>query len=198
MTVTMLTKLARRKQEQERPSSEIPEGESSLLELEAFAPPPPDMLVLQDYNGNNGRGTGAADSRSGGDYRFSVGKLPVWAKNKIAEGSASGKPQLPGQNNNNNYNNLINNANGSSNFPKGRWGQKVVGEGQELTVRSHHDGDSVVPFPVPPSNPDATAKEGSSSLVTPEGHQFEHKQVRIHQSDHALTSIIWYDRVCLT
>ena len=61
---------------------------------------------------------------SDNDYRFSVGKLPVWAKKQLAAspGSGSSDPDLP----------------------KGRWAARI---GDHVTVKSHYDSDSVIPFP---------------------------------------------------
>jgi len=61
---------------------------------------------------------------SDNDYRFSVGKLPVWAKKQLAgsPGSGSSDPDLP----------------------KGRWAARI---GDHVTVKSHYDSDSVIPFP---------------------------------------------------
>ena len=55
---------------------------------------------------------------SDNDYRFSVGKLPVWAKKQLAgsPGSGSSDPDLP----------------------KGRWAARI---GDHVTVKSHYDSD---------------------------------------------------------
>lgn len=66
------------------------------------------------------------------DYRFSVGKLPVWAKKQLG---ASGNQ--PGEN---------------PDMPKGRWAARIGGAGQ-VTVKSHYDSDSVIPFPAKPEKP---------------------------------------------
>jgi hypothetical protein len=48
-----------------------------------------------------------------------------------------------------------------SDFPKGRWGQRVGSGGQPLTVKSHYDSDSVIPFPpTPPDSKESSSLEG--------------------------------------
>lgn len=60
------------------------------------------------------------------DYRFSVGKLPVWAKKQLgASGNQTGD---------------------NPDMPKGRWAARIGGAGQ-VTVKSHYDSDSIIPFP---------------------------------------------------
>ena len=58
--------------------------------------------------------------------RFSVGKLPVWAKKQLVGGPGQGKPS------------------DSTDLPKGRWAARIGGQ---VTVKSHYDSDSVIPFP---------------------------------------------------
>ncbi len=65
---------------------------------------------------------------SGPDYRFSVGQLPVWAKKQIRGNKYSGE-----------------NVQNSDQPVKGRWAQRVGG--QQVTVKSHYEDDSVIPFP---------------------------------------------------
>ena len=64
-------------------------------------------------------------SISDNDYRFSVGKLPVWAKKQLATGDPSSAQSV-------------------ADMPKGRWAARVGGQ---VTVKSHYDSDSVIPFP---------------------------------------------------
>lgn len=71
------------------------------------------------------------------DYRFSVGKLPVWAKKQISGRGQGGSGSQS--------------AAGSGDppeMPKGRWAARVGGQ---VTVKSHYDGDSVIPFPGKPA-----------------------------------------------
>ena len=58
--------------------------------------------------------------------RFSVGKLPVWAKKQLVGGPGQGKPS------------------DNTDLPKGRWAARIGGQ---VTVKSHYDSDSVIPFP---------------------------------------------------
>ena len=101
----------------------------------SFSPSPTPEMVL-DPNGVQGQAGGA-------DYRFSIGKLPSWAKKQVQEGkAANGKP--------------AGDAAGGPDFPKGRWADRV---GAGVTVKSHHEADSVIPFPAPKF--DSDSKESS-------------------------------------
>ena len=80
------------------------------------------------------------------DYRFSVGKLPVWAKKQLV-GGASG-----------------NQSGENPDLPKGRWATRIEGAGQ-VTVKSHYDSDSVIPFPGPPGNGSQNKENKSSNNV---------------------------------
>lgn len=60
------------------------------------------------------------------DYRFSVGKLPVWAKKSIVGSESSG---ASGEN---------------PDMPRGKWASRLGGQ---VTVKSHYDSDSVIPYP---------------------------------------------------
>ncbi len=86
-----------------------------------------------------GGGTGNPDN--GHDYRFSVGQLPVWAKKQIRgnEFGAGGNPANPDQ------------------PVKGRWAQRVGGQ---VTVKSHYEDDSVIPFPSGQPAPDSPGSSG--------------------------------------
>ena len=80
--------------------------------------------------------------------RFSVGKLPVWAKNKIVE-TASPPASM---------------ANKQFEVPKGRWANRVGGG--TMTVKSHYDSDSIIPFPAP-GQEDGDSPKDASSLEYP-------------------------------
>merc|ERR1712223_976143 len=75
------------------------------------------------------------------DYRFSVGKLPVWAKKQLTGGPGQGNPS------------------DNPDLPKGRWAARIGGQ---VTVKSHYDSDSVIPFPA------GTNKENKNSNVNNE------------------------------
>ena len=87
-----------------------------------FKPPKPEAEVFN--NSIPERRPPPTLASSDNDYRFSVGKLPVWAKKQLAAspGSGSSDPDLP----------------------KGRWAARI---GDHVTVKSHYDSDSVIPFP---------------------------------------------------
>jgi len=105
------------------------------VDNEEFGSPPPEFL---DPNANP-----AAHMAVDNDpYRFSVGKLPVWAKNKIQTESPP-----PLQNLSKQYE-----------VPKGRWGNRAAGGA--ITVKSHYDSDSIIPFPQAPD--DDSPKDPSS------------------------------------
>ena len=109
--------------------------EQPPVEASSFSPSPTPEMVL-DPNGVQGPPGGA-------DYRFSIGKLPSWAKKQVQEGkAANGKP--------------AGDAAGGPDFPKGRWADRV---GAGVTVKSHHEADSVIPFPAPKF--DSDSKESS-------------------------------------
>ena len=59
--------------------------------------------------------------------RFSVGKLPVWAKKQLTGGPGQGNP-----------------SDNPGDLPKGRWAARIGGQS---TLKSHYDSDSVIPFP---------------------------------------------------
>ncbi len=87
------------------------------------------------------------------DYRFSLGKLPVWAKKQIFERAGSLTPTSPPP--------ASLQKGGPTDFPKGRWGQRVGGGGQSMTVKSHYDSDSIIPFPpTPPDSKESSSLEG--------------------------------------
>ncbi|XP_042907111.1 mitogen-activated protein kinase-binding protein 1 isoform X2 [Parasteatoda tepidariorum] len=77
-------------------------------------------------------------------YRFSIGQLPLWAKKQVLE-------KLP-DNSNQNLPPPI--------PPRGRWAQRVDGQG--LVVRSFLEADSVIPFPNVPE--EHQAKNGNEDF----------------------------------
>ncbi|XP_035215773.1 mitogen-activated protein kinase-binding protein 1-like isoform X2 [Stegodyphus dumicola] len=77
-------------------------------------------------------------------YRFSVGQLPLWAKKQMLEKLQ----ESPG----------INQNLPPPVPPRGRWAQRIDGQG--LVVRSYLDSDSVIPFPnVPDGSENSSSKQ---------------------------------------
>ena len=124
MTATMLNRLAQL-------NSASPAKSRAYIAMEQpqeppkpqpFKPPKPEAEVFN--NSIPERRPPPTLASSDNDYRFSVGKLPVWAKKQLAAspGSGSSDPDLP----------------------KGRWAARI---GDHVTVKSHYDSDSVIPFP---------------------------------------------------
>ena len=66
---------------------------------------------------------------SNNDYRFSVGKLPVWAKKQLCESSSPG----PG-------------PSADPDLPKGRWAAK---KRDHVSVKTHFVSNSIITRPVP-------------------------------------------------
>ncbi|GIY86657.1 hypothetical protein CDAR_468181 [Caerostris darwini] len=85
-------------------------------------------------------------------YRFSIGQLPLWAKKQMLE-------KLPEGTNNQNLPPPI--------PPRGRWAQRIDGQG--LVVRSYLDSDSVIPFPNP-------GDETEISIIKQESQESEHHE----------------------
>ncbi|GFT22246.1 mitogen-activated protein kinase-binding protein 1 [Nephila pilipes] len=85
-------------------------------------------------------------------YRFSIGQLPLWAKKQMLE-------KLPEGINNQNLPPPI--------PPRGRWAQRIDGQG--LVVRSYLDSDSVIPFPNP-------GDESEMSVAKRESQVLEHSE----------------------
>ena len=114
MTSTMLNRLAQL-------NSASPAKSRAYIAAEA---PPGSNPKPEDLFNNSVPETPPPLASSDNDYRFSVGKLPVWAKKQLAgsPGSGSSDPDLP----------------------KGRWAARI---GDHVTVKSHYDSDSVIPFP---------------------------------------------------
>ncbi|CAG0914145.1 unnamed protein product [Notodromas monacha] len=104
-------------------------------------------------------------------YKFNIGQLPSWAKKQIetmnAKSLRSARSDL----------NVNGNANvRGSEFPKGRWAQRIDNSSsQSLTVRSHHFSDTSIPFPVAPGPHDSESSKDSSSLESA-GNPFEAKE----------------------
>ena len=94
--------------------------------------------------------------------RFSVGKLPIWAKKQLV--GAPGSGNQPGN---------------SDAMPKGRWAARIGGQ---VTVKSHYDSDSVIPFPAVTNN-----KENKNSTSNANNNNSEHDADIDEYSDGLLT-----------
>eukprot|EP00095_Tigriopus_kingsejongensis_P003257 maker-scaffold69_size418775-snap-gene-2.28 protein:Tk03257 transcript:maker-scaffold69_size418775-snap-gene-2.28-mRNA-1 annotation:"mitogen-activated protein kinase-binding protein 1-like isoform x2" len=130
MTAAMMNKLAQMQSANRNRSTK------AYISNEEFSPSPtPELLEPPSAN----------STADGNDYRFSIGKLPAWAKKQVVEDH----PTSPGQ---------PAPAKGGELLPKGRWAQRVGSQG--ITVKSHYDSDSVIPFPAPPKF-DSDSKESS-------------------------------------
>ena len=129
MTSTMLNRLAQLNSASPAKSRayiamEQPQEQPPPQQPQPFKQPPkPEPEVFN--NSIPARRPPPTLASSDNDYRFSVGKLPVWAKKQLAAspGSGSSDPDLP----------------------KGRWAARI-GD-RNVTVKSHYDSDSVIPFP---------------------------------------------------
>ncbi|GBL94460.1 Mitogen-activated protein kinase-binding protein 1 [Araneus ventricosus] len=112
---------------------------------------PDDDLNLVNHNNE-----GAETSPVG--YRFSIGQLPLWAKKqmleKLPEGAANQNlpPPIP---------------------PRGRWAQRIDGQG--LVVRSYLDSDSVIPFP----NPADEVQSSSMKQESLDAEQLEYSSISV-------------------
>ncbi|XP_040574255.1 uncharacterized protein Wdr62 isoform X3 [Lepeophtheirus salmonis] len=154
MTSNMIAKLATVSRKDS--SSRIYIGNNNE---EYFGSPPPDMMhptVNRDEEDDS--------------YRFSVGKLPIWAKKQMTERKTTLSPPHSPQTGTKN----------SVDYPKGRWAQRVGSRG--MTVKSHYDSDSVIPFPKKFDSNYNNSKD--SSLETG-----EYKQQKDLEDDYSLSEI---------
>ncbi|CAL1277931.1 unnamed protein product [Larinioides sclopetarius] len=115
---------------------------------------PDDDLDLVNHNNE-----GAETSPVG--YRFSIGQLPLWAKKqmleKLPEGTTNQNlpPPIP---------------------PRGRWAQRIDGQG--LVVRSYLDSDSVIPFP----NPADEVQSSSMKQESLDAEQQEYSSISVKET----------------
>ncbi|XP_069193391.1 mitogen-activated protein kinase-binding protein 1 isoform X4 [Procambarus clarkii] len=132
MTQTMTARLA---QQAERATKEKRKPQRQIIDNEDFRPASEDIF---DHNANE---------EEEPDYRFSVGKLPLWAKKQMTEsqGPGGGAGDRAGVD-----------------MPKGRWAQRLPNNA--ITFKSHYDTDSVIPFPAREKRPADSESSKDSSL----------------------------------
>ncbi|XP_059095788.1 mitogen-activated protein kinase-binding protein 1-like isoform X3 [Tigriopus californicus] len=115
-------------------SANLNRSTKAYISNEEFSPSPTPELLDPNAHALNVGGDN--------DYRFSIGKLPTWAKKQVVDDPNSASNAA---------------SNKGVDFPKGRWAQRVGSQG--ITVKSHYDSDSVIPFPAPKF--DSDSKESS-------------------------------------